>query len=473
LPQTIQHLVVLMLENRSFDHMLGYLRSPGYAIDGLTGNEWNPRDPAHIDPTQEVKVSNDAGFILSYDPGHGFHDVNLQLFDTPTGPPATSLPNGGFILSYSQQPHVTPAIADTIMKCMAPTTVPVLAKLAQEFALCDAWYSSVPGPTWPNRFFVHAATSKGYLDNSQSHNYDMLTIFENLAASGLTWQNYYDDFSQTWSLQRLQTDTNKANFSSFAQFDTDAKNGQLPNYSFIEPKYFSLFGEANDQHPPHDIRAGEALIADVYNSVRNSPLWEKTLLIVLYDEHGGTYDHVNPPTATPPDAYTSQFAFNRYGLRVPALLISPFIPKGTIDHRTFDHTSIPATLKQIFALPSFLTQRDATAQTFLDVASLDMARTDTPSSLTANALAGIQTAATEVTADLISQARATGQVSAAPLSDLQQALVALAHTLDLHEDPQLNALRTARRIETEYDGAVYVREVSERFTYGFRKGAGL
>jgi phospholipase C len=470
--QTIQHVVVLMLENRSFDHMLGFLRSPSYPINGLTGSEWNPRDPAHIDPTQEVKVSDDAGFILSYDPGHAFHDVSLQLFDTPAGPPATALPNAGFILSYSQQPHVTPTIADTIMKCMAPATVPVLTKLAQEFAVCDAWYSSVPGPTWPNRFFVHAATSKGYLDNSQFRNYDMLSIFENLSSAGYTWRNYYHDVSQTWSLQRLQTEANKANFYSFGQFSADAKNGLLPNYSFIEPKYFSLFGEANDQHPPHDIRAGEALIADVYNGVRNSPLWEQTLLVVLHDEHGGTYDHVTPPAATPPDGYTSQFAFNRYGLRVPALLISPFIPKGTIDHRTFDHTSIPATLKEIFGLPSFLTQRDATAQTFSDIASLETARTDAPSTVTA-AAARVETGVAHATPDSIAQARAVGQVSTAPLSDLQQALVALAHTLDLHESPYLQALRIARRIETEYDGAVYVRDVSERFARTSQKGGWL
>ncbi len=470
--QTIEHVVVLMLENRSFDHMLGFLQNPNYLINGLSGTEWNPRDPAHIDPAQEVKVSDDAGFILSYDPGHAFHDVNLQLFDNPGGPPATSLPNGGFILSYSQQPHVTPGIADTIMKCMAPTTVPVLATLARQFAVCDAWYSSVPGPTWPNRFFVHAATSKGYLDNSQSRNYDMPSIFENLAASGYTWRDYYHDVSQTWSLQRLQTDANKANFYSFGQFGTDAKNGQLPNYSFIEPKYFSLFGEANDQHPPHDIRAGEALIADVYISLRDSPLWEKTLLVVLYDEHGGTYDHVTPSPATAPDAYTSQFAFNRYGLRVPAVLISPFIPKGTIDQRTFDHTSIPATLKQIFGLPSFLTQRDITAQTFADITSLDSARTDCPTSV------GVAAAATQgrpegvrLTPEIALQRSAPS--STMPLSEFQQALVALAHTLDLNESPQVQALRTARRIETEYDGAVYVREVSERFASTSQKGGTL
>jgi phospholipase C len=468
--QTIQHVVVLMLENRSFDHMLGFLRSSDYPINGLTGNEGNPRDPAHLDPAQEVKVSSDAGFLLSHDPGHNFHDVNLQLFDNPGGPPATSLPNAGFILSYSQQPHVTPSIADTIMKCLAPTTIPVLTTLAREFAVCDAWYSSVPGPTWPNRFFVHAATSKGYLDNSQFRNYDMPTLFENLSAAGRTWCNYYHDFSQTWALQRLQTEANKAHFYSFGQFKTDAQNGQLPNYSFIEPKYFSFFGEANDQHPPHDLRAGEALIAAVYNSLRNSPQWEQTLLLILHDEHGGTYDHVTPPVATPPDSYTSQFAFDRYGVRVPAVLVSPFIPKGTIDPRVFDHTSIPATLKQLFGLPAFLTQRDAIAQVFLDVASLEAPRTDTPVSLGA-AMPAAQVPPGEVRspADLAIQ-KAAEPVSTAPLSDLQRALVALAHTLDLNESHEVRALRLARRIDNEYEAALYVREVAERYADTSRKG---
>jgi phospholipase C len=460
-----------MLENRSFDHMLGFLSSPTYLIDGLTGSEWNPRDPAHLDPTQEVKVTDDAGLIFSYDPGHGFHDVNLQLFDNPAGPPATSLPNGGFIASYSQRPHVMPAVADTIMKCMAPTTVPVLTTLGREFAVCDEWYSSVPGPTWPNRFFVHAATSKGYLDNSQARNYDMPTIFENLAAAGRTWRDYYHDFSQTWALQRLQSDTNKANFYSFGQFGTDAKNGQLANYSFIEPKYFSLFGEANDQHPPHNILAGEALIAQVYNSVRNSPQWEQTLLVILHDEHGGFYDHVTPPSAAPPDSYTSQFAFDRYGLRVPAILVSPFIPKGTIDHRTLDHTSIPATLKQIFQLPSFLTRRDAAAQTFSAIPSLDLARTDAPSSIGAVApVVPFQLQGAQGLADLVAANASATPLSTAPLSEFQEALVALAHTLDLNESSEVRALRTARRIENEYDAAIYVREVSEKYAQTSKRG---
>jgi phospholipase C len=172
----------------------------------------------------------------------------------------------------------------------------------------------------------------------------------------------------------------------------------------------------------------------------------------------------------PPDAYTSQFAFNRYGVRVPAVLISPFIPKGTIDHRVFDHASIPATLKQLFGLPSFLTHRDATAQTFLDVASLEAPRTDAPASLgVAMPAAQVPPGEVRSLADLVSQ-RAAEPVSTAPLSDLQRALVDLAHTLDLQESPELRALRQSRRIDNESEAALYVREVAERYAEISRKG---
>jgi phospholipase C len=160
----------------------------------------------------------------------------------------------------------------------------------------------------------------GQIDNSMFTNYDMPSVFEHLAARGLTWRDYYHDFSQTWSLQRLQTAENRVNFRSFGRFKRDARDGKLPSYAFIEPKYFSLFGEANDQHPPHDVRAGERLIAEVYEAVRTSPQWLDTLLLITYDEHGGTYDHVLPGGAVPPDNKTSQFAFDRYAVRVPAEL---------------------------------------------------------------------------------------------------------------------------------------------------------
>ncbi len=466
MPQEIEHIIVLMMENRSFDHMLGWLQSPSYDIDGLTGNEWNPTDPSDpADPHNEVTVTRNAQDVTPHDPGHEFSDVNVQLFSNPSGPPAAGQENRGFVFNYAQQHDVSPATARTIMDCFDPGELPVLTALAQEFAVCTRWFSSVPGPTWPNRFFAHAATSKGYLDNSQFHNYDMLTIFENLSSQGKTWANYYHDISQTWQLQRLGTPALKDNFKDYGDFRKDAAKGKLPNYSFIEPKYFWWFGDANDQHPPHSVRAGEALIADVYHRVRTSPLWEKSLLVIVYDEHGGFYDHaITPKDATPPDQYHSQFDFKRYGVRVPAVLISPYIEKGAIIRETFDHSSIPATLKEVFKLDRFLTDRDRNAKTFSGVPSLKDPRKDAPEDVSTDVHSRIIASSLRApSAEEIASAGLTGSASSAPLTDFQKHLIDLANTLPTGEDPQLRAHRSARRSQTEHDGALHVRETVARF----------
>jgi hypothetical protein len=290
--------------------------------------------------------------------------------------------------------------------------------------------------------------------------YDMPSIFENLAARGLTWRDYYHDFSQTWALQRLQTPANRVNFHSFGRFKKDARDGKLPNYSFIEPKYFTLFGEANDQHPPHDVRAGEKLIAEVYEAVRTSPQWLETLLLISYDEHGGTYDHVLPGAAIPPDDKTSQFAFDRYGVRVPAIVVSPFVPAEPV-HTSFDHTSIPATVAAVFGLPGFLTARDAQANRFDTVASLPNARTDVPD-LSAHAR-------TVAAPAMARPARPTGSgvtlSREAELSDFQLDLLKLAQSLERQHAPL--AARSAGIIvppKTEQDAAVYVRRVAAQMT---------
>jgi len=455
--QNIQHVVVLMLENRGFDHMLGFMKASNPEIDGLTGTESNPSNP--LNPTDVVTVSTSAPFVLTPDPGHSVADTNVQLFASLNGPPPVGPPNKGFVWSYSQQ-RPAPADAKRIMECFDPANVPVLGTLSRQFALCDAWYSSVPGPTWPNRFFAHAATSKGFINNSQFNNYDMPTIFESLSARGFTWRNYYHDFSQTWSLQRLGTDENRINFRSFGQFKKDAKKGRLPNYAFIEPKYFSFFGEANDQHPPHDVRAGERLIAEVYQALLESPQWNDTMLLVTYDEHGGTYDHVLPPDAVPPDGHTSQFSFNRYGLRVPAIIISPFVPASTVVHDVFDHTSIPATLARVFQLPGFLTARDAQANTFSHVASLGSPRTDLPDLEGAterdHVVARTGTRGAAVVRDLSQDA----EDGSTELSEFQEDLIELARSLEKQHGPLRVRAQAVRRPKTEREGAIYVRSVA-------------
>ncbi len=380
----INHIVVLMMENRSFDHMLGFLKSPGYPIEGLTGTESNP--VSFLPGAQRITVSPDAhaSHDLSVDPNHDVDHVNVQLFGYATGPnPAISARNQGFIVDYAAQKGSTPSTAPNIMRCFSEENLPVLSTLAKEFTVCDHWFASMAGPTWPNRYFVHCATSDGQVDSKRINR---RTIYDNLSAQNVSWFIYFGDVAQSWAIKSLALSGNSGPwgtvFSGIWYFADAAQRGALPAYTFIEPRYLIA---PNDQHPDHDIHHGENFIADIYEALRSSPAWNETLLIVVYDEHGGIHDHVTPPEAVNPDGKIFQspqfnYAFDRLGPRVPAILISPWIPRD-IDHTVYDHTSILATVKKRFGLPDFLTRRDAAAATFEDRLSLTAPRTDAPMTL--------------------------------------------------------------------------------------------
>lgn len=465
MPQ-IKHIVVLMLENRAFDHMVGYMQSATYPINGIDAANppTNPMSPQDATP---VAATPDAPDVLSFDAGHSVSDTNLQVYFRVEGPPPSGPTNKGFVYSYSLQQGVTPATAPLIMKCFPPDRLPVLTRLASEFALCTRWYSSMPGPTWPNRFFVHCATSKGFIDNSLLHNYDMRTIFENLSdVNSGSWKIYSHDFPQSQVLNGISQPQFDGNWDSIGGFKDDCSSGTLPNYSFIEPKYTTFLGEANDQHPPHNVQAGELLIAEVYDAVRNGPGWNDTLLIVLYDEHGGIFDHDFPPQAVPPDDHVQQFSFDRYGLRIPSILISPYIKAGTVAETIFDHSSIPAMVKKVFGLPAYLTKRDAAANTFEQVFNLAQPRTDAPTNVTALANAkavprdewGDENAnAAQMQAKL-----AQGDTSSVPVSGLQLSLVQLAQSHPLLAGDRVTDLDNARPVTTEHDAAILLRQAAER-----------
>jgi phospholipase C len=380
----IRHIVVLMLENQSFDRLLGYLDlgDPAQKLEGLTGAETNPvSPPTDMTPVPVQRVSTPSAYVTDPGPGHDLEDVNEQLFGEREPRDASTPRNTGFVLNYSRQTgsdhRPIGARGREIMQGLDPTLVPIITTLARSFTVCDHWFSSVPGPTWPNRFFLHTGTSKGFLETPElpgefasqfwTSSYDMPTIFENLAERGLTWTVYFDDYAQAFALRRLHPYGDR--FQRYEQFARDIEHGTLPTYAFIEPRSFSSPGfPANDQHPPHDLLEGEKLIADVYDTLRaDDALWRTSLMVVLYDEHGGFYDHVPPPRAVPPDgsaARPSGFRFDRLGVRVPAILVSPWVAEGRVDHTVYDHTSIPATIKKMFGLPRFLTVRDAAANTF-------------------------------------------------------------------------------------------------------------
>jgi phospholipase C len=459
----IEHVVVLMLENASFDHVLGFLKAENPKIDGLTGNESNPADCTQPG-SPSVPVTKQAGNSTRPDGGHDLVDVNDQLFCTEKPAAGAKAANQGFVKNYTKQAQGNLTVGKRIMDCLDPKNIPVLAGLAREFAVCDRWFSSVPGPTWPNRFFVHAATSDGIVTmttKDYAHPYEMRTIYDNLDDKKVPWRIYFHDVPQSLALNHLRGRLD--GFRKIEKFAGDAASGDLPAYTFIEPRYFEFFftRPANDQHPPHDVRMGEHLIADVYEAVRASPLWKKTLLVVLYDEHGGFYDHVSPPATVNPDGKESKdppFDFKRAGLRVPAVLVSPFIPKGTVDSTVYDHASLPATIKQLFDLGDFLTERDRRAKRISTDQWLTTARSNTPTklkrpSLPANVSPAVATAMVSAVESTIGIQ--TGEASLAPTSELQDSLVTLAQSLETN--PLLQSLSMARRLGTEHDAAVEVR----------------
>jgi phospholipase C len=265
-----------------------------------------------------------------------------------------------------------------VLVCQTPETAPVLSRLASDFCACTRWFASVPGPTWPNRFFVHAATAAGLLDDSRLEQ-GVETIQTKLGGSDKTWRVYAGDVPQCLGIQSLLDQFIKdhedpggyQHFHGLSGFFADLKNKSLPQFSFLEPNYFDvLFWRASDEHPPHPLAEGENLLQAVAGDLAASDYWNDSLLVVLYDEHGGFYDKVSPPTGvvTPDDKISTAppFDFTRLGLRVPAVLVSPYIPKGSIDPTVYDHASVSATLNRLFDLgpANFLTRRDRAANTF-------------------------------------------------------------------------------------------------------------
>ena len=358
----IDHIFVLMLENRSFDHFFG--------LSGLAG----------------VPRPGDARFVAGatdrcgIDPPHEFADVQAQVA-------------GGAMSGFSGAAWLG----------FTPGQVPVISQLAREFVLFDNWFASVPGPTWPNRFFVHAASSGG-LSSSPTQfqssgavikpksmfRFQNGSIFDRLDQRGVKWRVYHGDVHpQMLALPGMVKRylSGSDNFCPtlpgdphFSDFATDvADPAYAPAYTFIEPDYAiqlgSQFRFGDSQHPKGLVSAGEGLVKVVYEALRASTLWQSSLLLVVWDEHGGFHDHVPPGAAVPPgdveynrptDGTDPGFHFDRLGLRVPALLVSPWAPQGMLGSQlfpgtVFDHTSVIKSVFERFAPGVALTARDAAA----------------------------------------------------------------------------------------------------------------
>jgi phospholipase C len=420
---TFEHVVVLMLENRSFDTILGYLYQngvpPGKPFEGIVGNNLTNPD----ENGSPVPVSIETDFHQPYpDPGEEFDDITAQLFSGP----ASGIPTmQGFVKDYFNVltkllPKWTGSACDqskAIMQCFAPNSIPVLSGLAQQFAVFDHWFCAVPSQTWCNRAFWHAATSWGWVNNprlSGDYPWDLdnwaqsskgSTLFDLLESQfgAGSWHVYEDlavPFTKLVHWGDLKDKVGEDYFRYFeggepyfTNFFQDCASGNLPKYSFVEPHFINFFEDVmwhDDMHPssfdstlysdggPGSVLLGDRIVWKVYQAIRNSQSssgsnWQNTLLIITFDEHGGCYDHVPPPSATPPNrAEFNQgvgqegFDFKRLGVRVPMVMVSANIAANTIVNTPMHHCSFLQTMQQKWGLTS-LGPRQDTAPPFTEV----------------------------------------------------------------------------------------------------------
>lgn len=384
----IEHVFVLMLENRSYDHMLGF-------AGGACGPAPSSTDGCHLDPSDSSSVFVPALPVapdrVEPDPPHEFHDVRFQLTGDPSRAytPGMKLPGTGYAASARRGrllgtgvtwEDVAAATSNGkhAVECQAGDSLKMLRFLAENYVVCRRWFSSMPGPTWPNRFFAHAATSGG-LDNSPSRansfwftfrsklhfSFPNGTVFEKLKDR---WRVYHGDaLPQVLTLKGMAAQYFSHRFRRLTEFANDVATKRMPAYVFIEPAHNVVFdGRFGDsQHPVGTVHAGDHVIEFVYNALRASPLWTKSMLIVTYDEHGGFFDREEPPVATPPDRdfryrdraeFKGNFSFDRLGVRVPAVVVSPWV-ESTHDDTVYDHSAIAKTLGDIFDFGP-LTERD-------------------------------------------------------------------------------------------------------------------
>jgi phospholipase C len=420
MPRKIEKVFVLMLENRSYDHLLGFAALTG--IDPA-GQPTRADDFAGKDLTQPPFVNLTRGGVAvsptptavfkiadeDKDPPHEFIDILLQMtgstaWDNNTVHPYPAPQNNGFVFNYEDAGSAHPA---NVMNCFDPANVPIITTLAREFAVCDAWFASLPGPTWPNRFFVHAASSGG-LDDSPSglesaaaelidgFSFQHGTVFDALDSNCVDWRVFEgDELPQCFALKGMTLAALGGCFTDMDEFAEEVNKADFePSYIFIEPSYGNILPTTagdytcgTSQHPLDDVTRGERLIKAVYETIRNSPHWERSALIITYDEHGGFFDHVKPPTAPAPGDKLAaasnnhhNFDFKQLGVRVPAVIVSPWVNRGVIDHTVYDHSSLVRSLGLLFKF-SPLTRRDGMAKDFLHLFNRSAPRTDAPTTL--------------------------------------------------------------------------------------------
>ncbi len=373
----IEHIVVVMMENRSFDHMLGYLRNDGMPeVNGLTGDEFNlgpdgTKVPLTAFDADAHKVQRSGEALQKkLDPDHSKRGVQIQI-----GPGFGDQPMGGFVKAFVETRKPEDKIGRDLwivpMGHYTGKDVPVYDYLARTFCVCDAWHSSVPGDTWPNRLYSLTGREGPKVGNPRLKALKGAPIFDVKAFThqlgDKQWRWYSHDpgtLRAADSAYRQPGHVMRDNFSFFDRkkiapitellespivssdsFLDDAANGRLRNVSWIDPNFIDLSvldPNSNDDHPPSDIRAGQAFILEIVEALMRSPTWNETLLAIVYDEHGGFYDHQPPPAVHDDTGYAT------LGVRVPALFVGPRV-KQFVCHDVFEHTSLIKTILTRFA----------------------------------------------------------------------------------------------------------------------------
>ena len=376
----IEHIVVLMMENHSYDNFFGMLgRGDGFGL-GKNGL------PTATNPYPNGQVQ------------HAFRmPTTCQLSGTPSQEwlaSHTAYDNGkndGFVRAPISSTDAT-IVGGVAMGYWTGDDLPFTYSLATTFPIGDRWFCSLLGQTYPNRRYLIAGTSAGMTDDGGLSEALITvpaangTIFNLLDNHGISWENYVSGYPTGATPELfLSNDAipEALHHKSLHEFITDAANGALPSFSFLDPSY-----DTQSQENPQNIVVGEGLLAQVVQAVGSSPLWEKTVLLIMYDEHGGYYDHVPPPPAIPPDAIApvvqpgeeTYEGFARYGFRVPSVVVSPYSKRDHVSHVLYDHTSVLAFVERKWNLAA-LTYRDANANDltdFLDLGALKAGRPTFP-----------------------------------------------------------------------------------------------
>jgi len=347
----IEHIVVVMMENHSFDNLLGLIgRGDGFPLghDGLPTAACpdGKGNLVHAFPMPSECMTDGVG--NDWNTGH-------RSYDNGT--------NQGFVTASTGES----------MGYFTDSDLPFTCGLARTFPIADRWFCSAMAQTDPNRRYLYSGTSLGLInDTFPAALPPNGTIFDRFNKYGITWKDYYSDApSPLVYIGLANKPAIRDGFVHMPDFFKDAAAGTLPQFSMLEPNY-SISSEEN----PQDIQFGDQYLADVVNAVIHGPKWSKTLMIWTYDEWGGWYDHVPPPAAIPPDDVPPDLppgfepgGFDLYGFRVPAGVISPYARRNFVSHTVYDHTSILKTVETKWNLPA-LTRRDANASSILDMIDL-------------------------------------------------------------------------------------------------------